>query len=243
MRSSRRGSAGRAGRAARTAPGRTAPAGAAARAALRRRAREVARLLIAEYPDARCMLDHGSPFQLLVATILAAQCTDERVNMTTPALFARFPTPRDLAAADISEVESLVRSTGFFRAKARNIRAAAETLAREFPSGVPSTMQELVHLPGVGRKTANVVLATCFGIPAIIVDTHVRRVARRLGLAASDDPDRIEEELCALVPEESWTAFSHALTFHGRRVCAARVPDHGSCVVRRLCPEGKETTR
>jgi endonuclease-3 len=189
------------------------------------------------------MLDHANPFQLLVATILAAQCTDERVNMTTPALFARFPTPRDLAGADIAELERLVRSTGFFRAKARSIQAAARTLVQEFPSGVPSTMQELLRLPGVGRKTANVLRATCFGVPGIIVDTHVRRVSRRLGLAESDDPDRIEEELCALLPEQSWTAFSHALTFHGRRVCAARRPDHGSCVVRRLCPEGKETTR
>ena len=218
-------------------------AAAAARTALQRRGREIARRLIAAYPDARCMLDHADPFQLLVATILAAQCTDERVNRTTPALFRRFPTPRDLAAADLAEIEDLVRSTGFYHAKAKNIRAAAQTLVREFPSGVPSTMQELLRLPGVGRKTANVILGTCFGAPAVIVDTHVRRVARRLGLASSADPDRIEEELCAIVPAEVWTAFSHALTFHGRRVCAARAPDHGSCVVRRLCAEGKESTR
>jgi endonuclease III len=227
----------------RAGAGRPDAAAAAPGADLRRRAREIARRIIAEYPDARCMLDHADPFQLLVATILAAQCTDERVNMTTPALFRRFPTPRDLAAASLAELEGLVRSTGFFRSKARNIRAAAETLVREFPSGVPSTMQELLRLPGVGRKTANVILGTCVGAPAIIVDTHVRRVARRLGLASSADPDRIEEELCALLPAEVWTAFSHALTFHGRRVCAARAPDHGACVVRRLCPIGKEPTR
>jgi endonuclease-3 len=202
------------------------------------RAREIARLLIVEYPDARCMLDHADAFQLLVATILAAQCTDERVNTVTPALFLRFPTPRDLAGADISDLEELVRSTGFFRGKAKSIKGAAETLQREFPAGVPRTMEELLRLPGVGRKTANVLLGTCFGEPAIIVDTHVRRVAQRLALASSSDPDRIEEQLRDLLPEGDWTAFSHAVTFHGRKVCAARKPDHAACVVRRLCPEG-----
>ena len=184
------------------------------------------------------MLDYADPFQLLVATILAAQCTDERVNMVTPALFRRFPTPRDLAGADISELEELVRSTGFFRGKAKSIKGAAQTLQREFPAGVPRSMEELLRLPGVGRKTANVVLGTCFGEPTIIVDTHVRRVAQRLVLASSSDPDKIEEQLRALLPAGDWTAFSHAVTFHGRRVCAARKPDHGACAVRRLCPEG-----
>jgi len=209
--------------------------GAAARA---KRAREIAPLLIAQYPDARCMLDYADPFQLLVATILAAQCTDERVNMVTPALFRRFPTPRDLAGADISELEELVRSTGFFRGKAKSIKGAAQTLQREFSAGVPRTMEELLRLPGVGRKTANVVLGTCFGEPVIIVDTHMRRVAQRLALASSSDPDRIEEQLQTLLPVGDWTAFSHAVTFHGRRVCTARKPDHGACAVRRLCPEG-----
>lgn len=202
------------------------------------RAREIARLLIAEYPDARCMLDHADPFQLLVATILAAQCTDERVNMVTPVLFRRFPTSRDLAGADLLEIEKLVRSTGFYRGKAKSIKGAAETLEREFPAGVPCTMENLLRLPGVGRKTANVLLGTCFGIPAIIVDTHVRRVAQRLALASSSDPDRIEEQLQALLPEGDWTGFSHAVTFHGRKICAARKPDHGACAVRRHCPEG-----
>ena len=199
------------------------------------RAKKIARLLIAEHPDARCMLDHENPFQLLVATILAAQCTDERVNKVTPALFARFATPAEMAGAGIAELEELVKSTGFFHNKARSITGAAGELARRFPGRFPDRMEDLVSLPGVGRKTANVVLGTCFGIPAIIVDTHVRRVAQRLGLALSDDPDEIERELQALVSRKDWTAFSHALTFHGRRRCSARKPEHSGCVVRSLC--------
>jgi len=203
--------------------------------ALAARARRICRLLVARYPDAHCMLDHRSPFELLVATILAAQCTDERVNMVTPALFARFPTPASMARADIEELETLIRSTGFFHNKAKSILGASESLARSFTDRFPDRMEDLLTLPGVGRKTANVVLGTCFGQPAIIVDTHVRRVAQRLGIAASDDPDEIEKELQALIPRAEWTAFSHALTFHGRRCCAARKPDHDACPVRALC--------
>jgi endonuclease-3 len=213
-----------------------------AAAAARARALEIADLLAAEYPDARCMLDHADAFQLLVATILAAQCTDERVNMVTPGLFARFPTARALAAADPQELESIVRSTGFYHAKAKAIRGAAAALARDFPGSFPSTMEELVRLPGVGRKTANVVLGTCFGRPAIIVDTHARRLAERLGLSASANPDLVEADLGALLPPERWTAFSHGLTFHGRKVCKARRPDHARCVLAGLCPLGKETS-
>jgi endonuclease-3 len=202
---------------------------------LPQRGREIARRLIAEYPEARCMLDHAGPFQLLVATILAAQCTDERVNKVTPALFARYPRPENMAGADIAELEALVRSTGFFHSKAKSIKGAAAALVQRFPDGFPDRMEDLLTLPGVGRKTANVILATCFGYPAIVVDTHVRRVAQRLGLATSSDPDQIERQLQALVAGEHWTAFSHAVTFHGRRRCAARHPDHDGCVVRELC--------
>ncbi len=202
---------------------------------LKRKAQEIVRRLVAEYPDARCMLDHRGPFELLVATILAAQCTDERVNMVTPALFARFPTPAAMAAADVGELEGMIRSTGFFRNKAKSIKGASEALAARSSGPFPDSIEELVTLPGVGRKTANVVLGTCFGEPAIIVDTHVRRVSQRLGIAGSDDPDEIERELQALLPESTWTAASHAFTFHGRRCCAARKPAHDRCPVRELC--------
>jgi len=199
------------------------------------RARKIAQSLAAAYPDARCMLDHAGPFELLVATILAAQCTDERVNKVTPALFQRFPTPQAMAAADIEELETLIRSTGFYHNKAKSIKGASEALAKRFPDGFPKTMDELLTLPGVGRKTANVILGTCFGAAAIVVDTHFRRVTQRLGLAESDDPDEIEKELSALLPPEEWTGFSHAVTFHGRRCCAARKPDHANCPVADLC--------
>jgi endonuclease-3 len=182
------------------------------------------------------MLDHKNPFELLVATILAAQCTDERVNKVTPALFKRYPTASALAGADMDELEEMIRSTGFFHNKAKSLKGAAAALAARFPGSFPGTMEELLTLPGVGRKTANVVLGTCFGRPAIIVDTHVRRVAGRLELAASTDPDRIEEELQAQIKRKDWTSFSNALTFHGRRCCAARKPNHAECPVAALCP-------
>lgn len=199
------------------------------------RAKKIARLLVAEYPDAHCMLDHRNPFELLVATILAAQCTDERVNMVTPALFTRFPDQKAMAQAEIGELETLIRSTGFFHNKAKSIKGAAETLARDFPRKFPERMEDLLALPGVGRKTANVILGTCFSVPSIVVDTHVKRLAQRLGLAGSEDPEEIERELQALIPEKDWTAFSHAVTFHGRRCCYARKPEHQRCPVRALC--------
>ncbi|MGO9308185.1 MAG: endonuclease III [Spirochaetia bacterium] len=212
------------------------PAGVAETAVARKaRAKKIARKLGAAYPDARCMLDHAGPFELLVATILAAQCTDERVNKVTPALFRRFPTPQAMAAADIAELEELIRSTGFFHNKAKSIKGAAEALASRFPGKFPRTMDDLLTLPGVGRKTANVVLGTCFDAAAIVVDTHFRRVTQRLGLSRSDDPDEIERELASLLPPQEWTRFSQAVTFHGRKCCAARKPDHARCPVADLC--------
>ncbi len=215
---------------------RTSKAAGKSELALAARARKIARILIAHYPDARCMLDYKDAFQLLVATILAAQCTDERVNKVTPALFKRFPTPSAMAKAGLDELEQMIRSTGFFRNKAKSIKGASTVLASDFRRGFPSHMEDFLTLPGVGRKTANVVLGECFGEPAIIVDTHFRRVIQRLGLTESNDPDKIEEDIAALLPRKDWTAFSHAVTFHGRRCCHARNPDHEHCPVRDLCP-------
>ena len=204
--------------------------------ALAARAKKIARTLIKAYSDARCMLDHADAFQLLVATILAAQCTDERVTKVTPPLFKRFPTPAAMAEADVRELEELIRSTGFFHNKAKSIKGASAVLARDFAKGFPGRMENLVTLPGVGRKTANVVLGTCFGVPAIVVDTHFRRVTQRLGLTENDDPDRIEEDIAAILPRKDWTDFSNAITFHGRKCCLARKPNHADCPVRDLCP-------
>lgn len=199
------------------------------------RALKILAILKKAYPGAKCSLDFKTPLQLLVATILSAQCTDERVNKVTPALFKRFPTAAAMAAADIDELEELIRSTGFYHNKAKSIRGASEALCSRFPGSFPVTMDELVALPGVGRKTANVVLGTCFGAPAIIVDTHFRRVTQRLGLAESSDPDEIEREMSALLPRQEWTGFSHSVTFHGRKCCGARKPDHARCPVADLC--------
>jgi len=222
--------------------GRASAGPAETPAVRKRRARRIANILFAAYSDARCMLDHRSAWELLVATILAAQCTDERVNMVTPELFARFPTPEAMASADTAEIEALVRSTGFFRSKAKSVQGASAEIARRFGGRCPRTIEELVTLPGVGRKTANVVLGTCFDTPAIIVDTHVRRVvSERLALADSDDPDEIERQLQPLLAPSDWTRFSHALTFHGRRCCHARKPACPGCPVARLCPWPQKT--
>lgn len=196
--------------------------------------------LAREYPDATCALIHANPFQLLVATILSAQCTDEQVNRVTPALFARFPDAAALAGADLAEVEALVHSTGFFRNKARALVGLGQALVADHDSQVPATMAELVRLPGVGRKTANVVLGNAFGRDeGIVVDTHVARLSRRLGLAAGDSPEAIERELMALVPRDAWTLWAHLLIFHGRQVCPARRPRCASCVVADLCPSAE----
>lgn len=209
--------------------GRSTPAAAHARA--------VDQALAAAYPDAWCELRFADPFQLLVATILSAQCTDARVNLVTPALFSRFPDAAALAAASLEELESLIRSTGFFRAKAKALRAMAQALCERYGGQVPATMEELTALPGVGRKTANVILGTAFGIAAgIVVDTHVARTSRRLGLTRRDDPEGIEQDLMAIFPRSSWILLAHRLILHGRRVCSARRPACERCPLAELCP-------
>lgn len=201
---------------------------------------EVFRRLEREYPDAHCELDHTSAYQLLAATILSAQCTDKRVNMVTPALFARYPDPAALANADPAEVEELIRPTGFFRNKTRSLIGMASALVDRFGGEVPRTMAELVTVPGVGRKTANVVLGTAFGTPeGVVVDTHVGRVSRRLGLTKLTDPVKAEKALMRLFPREGWTLLSHLLIFHGRRVCVARRPRCADCVLEDLCPSSE----
>jgi endonuclease-3 len=203
----------------------------------RRRASAVFRRLARAYPDARCSLDYSSPLELLVATVLSAQCTDVRVNLVTPALFARFPDVEAFATAQGSELEKAIQSTGFFRNKARSIIACCQKLAAEHGGKIPATMEELVQLPGIGRKTANVVLGTAFGIPGITVDTHVGRLSRRLGLTGETDPEKVERDLMRLIPKKEWTSFSHRLIYHGRQVCFARKPNCPGCRLASLCPK------
>jgi endonuclease-3 len=193
--------------------------------------------LMAAYPDAHCELDHKNAFELLCATILSAQCTDARVNQVTPQLFARFPDAAALADAPLEEVEAIVRTTGFYRAKAKNLVQMAQALVRSHGGEVPRTIAELVALAGVGRKTANVILGNAFDInEGIVVDTHVQRLSRRLGLTRESDPVAIERELMPLFPRERWALLSHLLIWHGRRVCFARKPDCGACVLNDTCP-------
>jgi len=206
------------------------------------RAARILDLLETAYPDAHCALDHADPYQLLVATILSAQCTDVRVNLVTPALFARFPDPRALAGGTQTEVEDLIRSTGFFRNKAANLLAMAAALVERHGGRVPDTMDELRALPGVGRKTANVVLGNAFGRnDGITVDTHVGRIARLLRLTSATDPEKVEQDLMRLFPRPKWTLLSHLLISHGRAVCIARRPRCDACPVRALCPGAKAT--
>lgn len=188
------------------------------------------------YPDAHCALNHANAFQLLVATILSAQCTDERVNMVTPALLARYPTPGDLAVADQEEVEDLVRSTGFFRSKAKNLIGMAQAVEARFGGEIPTELADLVTLPGVGRKTGNVVRSVWYGLPGLPVDTHVTRLSRRLRLTAEDDPVKIEADLGGMVPPEEWGLLSLRLIDHGRRVCDARKPRCDACGLAGICP-------
>jgi endonuclease-3 len=204
--------------------------------ALKRRAGRIVKALAAAYPEALCALNHTSPFQLLAATILSAQCTDERVNLVTPELFRRYPTAQELAAAEQQDVERIVQSTGFFRAKAANLIGMARGLVERHGGELPRTLEELIALPGVGRKTANVVLGTAFGIASgVVVDTHVKRITRLLGLTTSSTPEQIELDLIALLPREEWVNFSHRLIHHGRRVCIARRPQCDACPLRKPC--------
>jgi endonuclease-3 len=222
---------------------RSAPAPKRAGARARRtrdsaaRAPEILTRLRAAYPDARCALDHRNAFELLCATILSAQCTDARVNLVTPVLFARYPTPEALARADQAEVEQIVRSTGFFRNKAKSLIGMAQALVADHGGEVPRTMEELQVLPGVGRKTANVILGNAYGInDGITVDTHVTRLSGLLGLTGHEDPVKIEQDLMPLFPKDHWTLLSHLLIFQGRQVCIARRPRCGECVLADLCP-------
>ena len=201
------------------------------------RAVAILQILRATYPDAHCELNHEGAFQLLVATILSAQCTDVRVNMVTPALFKKYPDAGTLAAAKQDDVEDLIRSTGFFRNKAKNLIAAAKVIAQQYKGEVPRDLETLTNLPGVGRKTANVVLGNAYGIEAgVVVDTHVARLSQRLGLTKHTDPVKIEKDLVKVIPQDDWTLWSHLLIWHGRRRCPARKPDCPGCELHALCP-------
>ena len=199
-------------------------------------ARSIYRILTKEYPDAKCELDFNSPLELLIATVLSAQCTDVRVNAVTPVLFKRFPSLETLAAAKLSEVEEIIYSTGFFRSKAKNIKELANKILNDFGGEVPNDLAQLVTLPGVGRKTANVVLGNAFGIPGLTVDTHFGRLSRRFGWSTATDPVKVENDVAKLIPEKEWTLLSHKLIWHGRRICHSRKPECGICPLAKLCP-------
>lgn len=206
-------------------------------AALKAQAAELLRRLFALYPDAHCELDYRNAYELAVATVLSAQCTDKRVNMVTPELFKRWPTPDALAAAPREAIEEVIQSTGFFRNKAKSLSGLANQLVDEHGGEVPKEMDQLVRLPGIGRKTANVVLGNAFGInEGIVVDTHVQRLSQRLGLTRESDPVKVERALIPLFPREHWTTLSHLLIWHGRRVCDARRPRCGECSLADICP-------
>ncbi len=208
-----------------------------------KRATDVLRLLKREYPVAICELTHDSAFQLLAATILSAQCTDVRVNMVTPALFDAYPTPMKLATADVAHIEQLVRSTGFYQTKAKNLIGMANQVMTRFGGEVPRDIEDLITLPGVGRKTANVLRSVVFGLPGLPVDTHVGRLSRRLGLTKLEDPVKVEYVLNALLPPPEWGEFSLRLILHGRRVCDAKKPNCAECLLEKLCPSSNLPTK
>ena len=205
--------------------------------AMKQRAAEILKRLRIAYPDAGCELKHWqTPMELAVATILSAQCTDKRVNMVTPILFAKYHSATDFAATPQETLEAEIRSTGFFRNKAKNIRALAAVVLEKFGGELPSDLDTLIGLPGIGRKTANLLIATVFGQPGIIVDTHFKRLSQRLAFTKKDDPDKIEFDLKAILPEKDWTDWSHCMVFHGRRCCYARKPNCVGCPIANLCP-------
>ena len=200
------------------------------------RAKAIYRILTKNYPNVRCELVYKNPYQLLVATVLSAQCTDKRVNQTTPALFKKYNSIKKMAAADIKDLQQLVKSTGFYRAKAKNIKNLSQKILTDFNGKVPSNIEDLVTLPGVGRKTANVVLGHGFNIPGITVDTHFGRLSRRFGWSNQKDPVKVEFEVAKLIPQSQWTNLSQRLIWHGRRVCHSRRPACGACAIAKLCP-------
>jgi endonuclease-3 len=205
----------------------------------RKRMAEILRLLKLEYPESQCSLLYKTPFQLLIATILSAQCTDERVNQVTPGLFKKFPGPAEMAKAPRATLERLIQSTGFYRSKAKALAETSQAIMAEYQGQVPRDLDQLVKLRGVGRKTANVVLGVAFGVPGLVVDTHVKRVSKRLGFTHSTNPVKIEQELMKIVPKEDWSLYAHLMIDHGRAVCTARKAKCNECVVARLCPSAK----
>lgn len=214
--------------------------GSAKKTSARKRAPEIYNRLSSAYPDAECALDHHDPYELLVATILSAQCTDKRVNMVTPGLFAKYPTPGALADANPDELSDMIKSTGFFRNKTKSLLGMSKAVTEQHGGGIPDTMESLVMLPGVGRKTANVVLGNAFGVNVgVVVDTHVSRLSQRLALTRHHDPVKIEQDLMTLFPREQWTMLAHLLISHGRAICDARRPKCEQCVVYPLCPSSR----
>lgn len=199
-------------------------------------ARAIYRVLTKGYPNVKCELDFRNPLELMVAVVLSAQCTDKRINQITPALFEKYPRPIDYAKAPLKEIEKLIFSAGFYHAKARHLKGLGETLVKDFDSKVPSTIEELITIPGVGRKTANVVLGHAFGIPGITVDTHFGRLSRRFGWTTSEDPVKVEFEVGDLIPQQEWTNLSQRMIWHGRRVCHSRKPACGACQLAKRCP-------
>ena len=207
---------------------------------LRTRVKEIIRILSKAIPDAKIALKFSNPIELLIATILSAQCTDVKVNQVTADLFKKYRSPKDYVEADMAKLEEQLRPTGFYRNKAKSIQRCCQELIKRFGGDVPKTLEELVTLPGVGRKTANVILGNAFGVPGIVVDTHVHRVSRRIGLTKNDDPVKIEFDLMDLVPQREWTQFSNLLIWHGRRTCVARKPLCGICPIRKWCDYGSK---